>query len=140
MKLIGYIQSGIGKGSFFTGLDWVVEQFREAMGFEPYPGTLNVRIREEDLPFIDPFFSEKDFDLIPDDPQFCSASLKKVKVNGIPAAAVFPSEDVLIHGKSIIEIIANCHLKETLHLDDGDQVTITEFDDANNMRKRCLRI
>jgi riboflavin kinase, archaea type len=129
MKLRGTIQSGIGKGSFFTGLDWVVEQFREAMGFEPFPGTLNVRIMEEDLPIIDPFFLKKDFELIPDDPQFCAASLKKVEVNGVSSAAVFPSEDVHIHGKSIIEIITYCHLKETLHLDDGDQITITEASD-----------
>ncbi|MEE9609766.1 MAG: DUF120 domain-containing protein [Desulfatiglandales bacterium] len=127
MKLKGFIESGAGKGVFFTGLDWVVDQFQKAMGFAPFPGTLNVRISEEDLPNVDPFFSEQDFELVPDDPQFCSAYLKKVRVNGLPGAAVFPSEDVRIHGKGIIEIMSNCHIKNTLHLDDGDPVTITEF-------------
>ena len=130
MKLTGLIQSGAGKGAFFTNLEWVVEQFEKAMGFRPFPGTLNILIRDEDQPHINAFFSMKDFELVPDDPQFCSASLKKVKVNGIPAAAVFPSEDVHIHGKEVIEIISNCHLKETLNLGDGDQVTITEYNDA----------
>lgn len=133
MKLKGVIQKGGGQGSFFTSLDWVVDQFQKAMGFVPFPGTLNVRICDEDLPKMDAFFSEKDFELIPADPQFCSGQLKKVKDNGIPAAAVFPSEDVRIHGKEIVEIISDRHLKEALHLEDGDAVTIAELsEDPSN--------
>jgi CTP-dependent riboflavin kinase len=41
-------------------------------------------------------------------------------------AAVFLSEDVRIYERAIIEIMASCHLKETLRLADGDQVTITD--------------
>lgn len=134
MKLTGFIQRGVGKGAFFTNLDWVVDQFQKAMGFEPFPGTLNVRISEEDLPSLGAFFSKKDFELIPDDPQFCTASLKRVKVNGIPAAAVFPSDDVHVHGKEIVEIISHCHLKETLNLDDGDKVILTEFHESPPMK------
>ena len=131
MKLKGIIQKGAGQGAFFTSLDWVKEQFQKAMGFAPYPGTLNVRIAEEDLPQMAPFFSEKDFEIVPTDPRFCAGSFKKVKINGIPGAAVFPSEDVRIHGKEILEIICGCHLKDTLGLKDGDPVLITDFHDPS---------
>jgi len=134
MDLTGYIQSGAGEGVFFTSLTWVVNQFETFMGFRPFPGTLNVRIRDEDYPYIDKFFSKKDFELIPVDPQYCSASLKKVRVNGIEAAAVFPSEDIHIHGKDIIEVISHCNIKETLQLADGDRVTITEFSHDNPLK------
>jgi CTP-dependent riboflavin kinase len=131
LKLRGVIQSGAGRGAFFTRLEWVVEQFEKAMGFAPFPGTLNVRICDEDVAKLDAFFSERHFQLVPDDPQFCAAHLKKVRVNGVAAAAVFPSEDVRIHSKDVIEIMTYCHIKETLRLSDGDTVTITEFHDTS---------
>lgn len=131
MKLIGVIERGVGQGSFFTSLDWVKEQFQKAMGFLPYPGTLNVRVCKEDLTKMADFFLNKDFEIIPIDPKFCAGSFKKVRINGIPGAAVFPSEDVRIHGKEIIEIISGCHIKETLHLKDGDPVEVTDFQDAS---------
>ncbi len=127
VKLTGTIQSGAGKGAYFTSLGWVISQLRKEMGFAPFPGTLNVRVADDDLPKMKAFFSEKDFELVPDDPQFCSAKVKKVKVNGITGVAVFPSEDVRIHGNEIVEIISSCHIKDALRLSDGDEVTITEF-------------
>ena len=127
MQIRGVIKSGLGKGARFAGLDWVTDQFEKAMGFKPFPGTLNVRVIESDLPALRSFFAEKDFELVPDNPTFCTAWLKKVRVNGVPAAAVFPSEDVRAHGGEVLELMSERHLKDTLGLKDGDQVSITEF-------------
>ncbi|MEW5725918.1 MAG: DUF120 domain-containing protein, partial [Thermodesulfobacteriota bacterium] len=113
-------------------LDWVVDQFERAMGFKPFPGTLNVRVLEPDLPALKVFFAEKDFELVPENPAFCTAWLKKVRVNGAPAAAVFPSEDVKAHGGEIIELISGKHFKDTQGWKDGDRVTITEFEFPGN--------
>jgi HAD superfamily hydrolase (TIGR01509 family) len=126
MQITGQIESGAGKGAFFTSLDWVVEQFDQAMGFKPFPGTLNVRVSSEGIDDLEALFSEKDFEIHPDNPEFCAAGFKRVWVEGIPAAAVFPSEDVRIHGKDVIEIIAGRHIKSALSLADGDEVTITD--------------
>jgi len=126
LKIKGVIETGVGEGSFFTGLEWVVEQFEEEMGFKPFPGTLNVRVLKEEVPEMDAFFSSKDFELIPEDPQFCSAWLKRVWIKGILGAAVFPSEDVHIHKKEVIEVMSSCHLKDTLHLKDGDEIELED--------------
>ncbi len=123
----GIVETGAGQGAFFTSLDWVREQFQRAMGFAPYPGTLNVRICSEDLGRLEAFISEKDFELVPADPQFCSGSVKKIRIEGIPAAAVFPGEEVRVHPREVIEIVSDRHLKQSLHLKDGDQVTITDI-------------
>ena len=131
MKLKGVIQKGAGEGSFFTSLPWVKEQFQKAMGFAPYPGTVNVRISEEDLSRMADFFSTKDFEIVPTDAKFCTGSFKKVRINGIPGAAVFPGEDVRIHGKEILEIVCGCPIKDTLRLKDGDPVLITDFHDLS---------
>jgi riboflavin kinase len=120
----GIIQSGAGKGSYFTQVDWVVEQCNRMLGYKPFPGTLNVQVAGEDLKHLDSFLRESDFELVPDDPAFCSARVKRVMVNNIPGALILPAEDVRIHEKGVIEIIAACNLKETLGIGDGDFVTV----------------
>lgn len=127
MRITGTIQKGVGQGAFFTELPWVVEQFEKAMGFKPFPGTLNVRVADEDMPKLTVFFSKMDFEIVPSDPDYCVGRFKRIRVNGVPAAVVFPEEHVHIHGKEIIEIMAAVHIKETFNLADGDPVIITEF-------------
>jgi riboflavin kinase, archaea type len=132
MEIRGVIEQGTGQGAFFTSLDWVIEQFEKAMGFKPFPGTLNVRVSEEDLPKLEAFFAATDFELVPDNPDFCSAGVKCVQVNGIPAAVVIPSEDVRVHGNDVMEIMAGCHIKKALNLNDGDRVTIGEMNPGSD--------
>jgi riboflavin kinase len=130
MNITGVIESGAGQGAFFVGLDWVVSQFEANMGFKPFPGTLNVRVGEGDVDAAERFFSQKDFELVPDDPSFCRAWMRRLTVNGLPAAAVFPSEDVRIHDSRVIEIVAGCHVKAALSLGDGDEVTMADYGDG----------
>jgi len=126
MEISGVIHSGAGKGAYFTQLDWVVEQCEKKLNMTPFPGTLNVRVHDDDFPKLDQFLMKTDFELIPDDPAFCAARLKQVSINGVAAAVVLPSMDVRIHDSRIIELIAACNLKERLGLDDGDGVTISD--------------
>ena len=126
MKICGVVQSGVGKGAFFTQVDWVVRQCRDLLGFEPFPGTLNVQVCEEDLARVDPFLSATDGELVPDDPKFCTARIKKVLVNDVAAAVVLPCEDVRVHESRVVEIIAPQNLKVLLGIDDGDKVTLSD--------------
>ena len=127
MEIKGRIETGAGQGAFFTSLEWVVGQFEREMGFKPFPGTLNVRVAPEDLNNLADFFRNLDFELASEDPNFCAARVKKVRINGIAGAAVFPADEVRIHEKEVIEIMADRHLKDSLGLADGDMVTITDF-------------
>ncbi len=126
MEIKGVIERGAGKGAYFTQVAWVVEQFEEKLKMTPFPGTLNVQVDEVDFPKLDQFFLKTDFELIPDDPSFCAAKLKKVTINGVAAAVVLPSKNVRIHDSRTIELIAGCSLKKHLGLDDGDGVTISD--------------
>ncbi len=125
MEISGVIQSGAGKGAFFTQVDWVVHQCQKMLDYKPFPGTLNVRVNDEDVEKLDLFFSSADFELVPDDPAFCAAQVKKIELNGIAAAVVIPSEDVRIHENRILEVISACSLKRELGLADGDTVRLT---------------
>jgi riboflavin kinase, archaea type len=125
MEISGVIESGAGKGAYFTQVDWVVEQCENKLQMTPFPGTLNIRINDETVQVLGEFLRVADVELVPNDPSFCAARVKKVAVNGVPAAVVLPSEDVRIHDNRTIELIASCNLKKRLGLDDGDTVTIS---------------
>lgn len=125
MEISGVILSGAGKGAFFTQVDWVVRQCEENLGYPPFPGTLNVRINNEDLAGLDRFLDISDFELVPDDPNFCSARVKKILLNGIPSAVVIPGEEVRIHEDRVLEVLSSCSLKQTLGLKDGNMVRLS---------------
>ena len=126
MRFRGHIVTGVGQGALLTNLAWVVKRYEEEMGSKPFPGTLNVKIIEEDQSLLAKMFAEKDFYLFSPDPKFCNASAKKVFVNTIPGIAVFPSEEVHIYGREVIEIIAACPIRKELGLNTGDIVEISD--------------
>ena len=108
-------------------LDWVQEQCLEKLGFKPYPGTLNLEISVDDIPIIEALLSDEGIELIPPDSKFCSGYVIAISVSGISGAIVFPAEDVRLHGRNIIEIISPKGLKDTLKVNDGDEITLTIY-------------
>src|SRR5438270_8392425 len=40
----GTVVSGMGEGAYYMSLEGYKIQFKEKLGYEPYPGTLNVRL------------------------------------------------------------------------------------------------
>jgi riboflavin kinase, archaea type len=43
----GSVVSGMGEGAYYMSLDGYRKQFKEKLGYEPYAGTLNVRLTEQ---------------------------------------------------------------------------------------------
>ncbi|HKU49168.1 MAG TPA: DUF120 domain-containing protein [Nitrososphaera sp.] len=43
----GNVVSGMGEGAYYMSLEGYRKQFREKLGFEPYPGTLNVKLTDQ---------------------------------------------------------------------------------------------
>ncbi|MGI0024685.1 MAG: DUF120 domain-containing protein [Nitrososphaera sp.] len=43
----GSVASGMGEGAYYMSLEGYRRQFREKLGYEPYPGTLNIRLVEQ---------------------------------------------------------------------------------------------
>lgn len=42
----GHVVSGMGEGAYYMSLEGYRRQFREKLGYEPYPGTLNVQLAD----------------------------------------------------------------------------------------------
>jgi CTP-dependent riboflavin kinase len=125
ITITGRIVSGIKKGAYFTQLEWVQDQCQEKLGFKPYPGTLNLEIEAEAIPIVDALRQGEGIELASPDADFCSGHVYRVSVMGVSGAIVAPAEDVSVHGKNIIEIIAPISLKEALDVKDGDEIMLT---------------
>jgi CTP-dependent riboflavin kinase len=123
--LSGIIVSGAGQAAYFTGLDWVRKQCVEKLHFQPFPGTLNVRLDENCLALWENLQKRPAIDLISPDPNFCNAKTLPASLRNLSVAIVMPDKAVNIHGINIIEIISPVSLKETLSIQDGDPVVVT---------------
>jgi len=123
--LSGKIVSGAGKAAYFTQLDWVQKQCTEKLHFKPYPGTLNIEVGESSLYLLEKLQKEEGIKLLSPNPNFCNARSLKASLKNVRGAIIIPDEDVNIHGKNIVEMIAPVSIKETLSLRDGDGVTLT---------------
>ena len=115
---------GTGEAAFFTRLDWVCRQCRRQLGFEPYPGTLNVRIAEDQLEVLESLRGQAGVELVPPSDEFCSAKAVPIRVGGIAGALILPERGVRVHDDAIVEIIAPRKLREALGLEDGNPIDI----------------
>ena len=122
----GVVFSGLSEGSYYMSLEGYRKQFRSKLGFEPYPGTLNLRVRKEDqnerrllesFPFIyvEGFANAQR--------SYGPAKCFKAVVNEkIQSAIVLPIR--AHYGEDVVEIIAPHPLRKQLRLKDGDLVRV----------------
>jgi len=122
----GVVFSGLSEGSYYMSLEGYRKQFRSKLGFDPYPGTLNLRIRKEDqnerrllesFPFIyvEGFANAQR--------SYGPAKCFKAVVNEkIQSAIVLPIR--AHYGEDVVEIIAPHPLRKQLKLKDGDLVRV----------------
>jgi riboflavin kinase len=122
----GSVTHGLGEGAYYV--DVYATRFREALGFAPFLGTLNVVIREEDSrraitrmrqspPLIVNGFSHEGR-------TFGDVICYRVKVNNSVEAAVVIAQRTH-HSENTLEVIAPYDLRQKLGLKDEDTVELT---------------
>ncbi len=122
----GVVFSGLSEGSYYVGLEGYRRQFRSKLGFDPYPGTLNLRVKREDLnerrvlesfPFvhIEGYANEKR--------SYGPAKCYKAIVNDtVDSAIIIPIR--AHYGEDVVELISPHQLRKQLKLKDGDTVKV----------------
>ena len=130
VELDGTVTSGMGEGRHYISLPGYMEQFAERLGYEPFPGTLNVDLDEEGVRTRSAMssLSGVPIDSWEDDdrtfgPATCYAAT--VDYDGAIAAEthiIVPERTH--HDETQLEIIAPIKLREELGLDDGDTVSV----------------
>lgn len=126
IDLEGTIVSGLGEGQYYISIDGYMEQFKEKLGFTPFPGTLNVKIKDYcfDLRKKMEEFPRVKIDGFSDGQRTYGASdCYPALINGICGYIIVPERT---HYKiDLLEIIAPVKMREELKLKDGDAITVT---------------
>lgn len=127
VTLEGAVFSGLGEGAYYVKQDGYRKQFIEKLGFDPFPGTLNLKLTTdydmrtrtelEAYPSIEiqGFKNEtRTFG-----PVKCYPAIINNKVKGALILALRSHYD-----KSVVELIAPTYLRNQLKLKDGNKVKI----------------
>lgn len=149
VELTGSVTTGMGEGKHYVTLSGYMRQFRDRLGYEPYPGTLNIGLDDESktararLGALEPVT----IDGWEDEgrtygPAYCYpvtiALDTEVDVGDVadtttsaetgggkmysPAHVITPERTH--HGDDNLELVAPDRLRETLDLEDGSRLTV----------------
>lgn len=127
ITLEGIVFTGLGEGAYYTQKEIYKKQFVDKLGFEPYPGTLNLKLTTEyDLK------TRMELDAYPaieiqgfknEDRTFgvvkCYQALIDNKINGALISAMRSH-----YGTSVVEVIAPVNLRRQLKLKDGQKLKV----------------
>jgi len=120
----GRVASGKGEATTLASLDWVGCQALEKLGFQPYPGTLNLELSQEDRMLLrDGLSRAQAITLEPPIEGFARGICYKIMImHRLEGAIVFPQ----VPGRrdDVVEIIAPYPLRDVLHVKDGDEVVL----------------
>ncbi|MEM3694924.1 MAG: DUF120 domain-containing protein [Candidatus Bathyarchaeia archaeon] len=127
ITLEGVLFTGLGEGAYYTSIDQYRKQFIEKLGFDPYPGTLNLKLTTdydikaraelEAYPAIEiEGFKDENRTY---GPVKCYPAIIQNKVKGALVSALRSHYD-----SSVIEVIAPVFLRKHLNLKDGHKVKV----------------
>lgn len=121
----GVVTSGLGEGAEFVTLDGYARQFRERLGYDPYPGTLNLALDssiEDALVPLDPIrVREWESDAGSFGAVDCYPA-SVVDGDDVPLHAIVPHRSD--HDWCTLEVVSPVHLRERFALDDGDAFAV----------------
>lgn len=127
VELKGTLVSGMGEGAYYMSLKGYTKQFKEKIGYVPFPGTLNVKLsKKEHIETVSQFYN-RDCILIN------GFSDKKrtygwVKCFNAKLNNLIDCELVILerthHDNSVIELISKINIRKTAKLKDGSNLTI----------------
>ena len=145
----GNVISGMGEGAYYMSLDGYRKQFKDKLGYNPYPGTLNVKLvdqvfmstrRElEKLPsiFIEGFSDNtRTYG-------WAKCYLATIINNTIKNNNVIKNAAILIlerthYDDSILEVIAPSSIKTTIGVQNGDRIKIKVYVNNNANKHQIL--
>jgi len=130
VTLEGSITGGMGEGRHYISLSGYMTQFRDRLGYEPFPGTLNVDLAPDSVrsrPGI------RSLDAVPIDgweddertfgPATCYAATLRSDGDTYEGAHIIVP-DRTHHDETQLEVIAPDRLRDVLGLADGDEITV----------------
>jgi riboflavin kinase len=136
----GTVVSGMGEGAYYMSLDGYRKQFKERLGYEPYPGTLNVKLADQIFTnarreigkypsvFIDGFSDNtRTYGWV-------KCYVANINNGAINNAAVLILERTH-YDESMLEVIAPVSLKQSAGIQNGDKINVKVHINSNTQKK-----
>jgi riboflavin kinase len=130
VTLEGILFSGLGEGAYYVTRDGYRKQFIEKLGFDPYPGTLNLKLTSdydmktrselETYPAIEVQGFKNETRTY--GPVKCFPAVINNRVKGAVLSAMRSHYD-----SSVLEIISSDYIRSKLKLKDGNKVKVEIF-------------
>ena len=121
--LSGKVITGLGEGQYYISLEGYRTQFREKLGFDPYPGTLNVKLDPLSIELRKRISANVTISGFTDQNRtFGSGTCFNVKISDIKGAVITPERTH--YPDDIIEVIAPVNLRQHLNVRDGSTVAV----------------
>ncbi len=126
--LMAEVFSGMKEGAYYMSRPGYMMGFKEVLGYIPFPGTLNLRVRGEDVSKIREWRRRVRPKVVPGFVEagrtFGDVEVLPVVLNGsVEAHAIFPLRRH--YGDDVLEIIHPESLRIKLNVKDGDIVAVT---------------
>jgi riboflavin kinase len=123
LEIEGKVVKGLGEGRYYLSLDGYRKQIKELLGFEPYPGTLNIDVMDswdrEQLVHLDPVvikgFKGKDR-------SYGDLFAYRCRLEGHECALIVPLRTH--HGPKTLELACSFNIRKKLGKKDGDKVKV----------------
>lgn len=115
--------SGIGEGKRYTNI--YEKKIKDAVGFKPCPGTLNLKATKEEIySFLSALSLKRVEGFKQGNRTYGAVNCYKVLANNEECIALVPERTN--HDKNTIELISHINLRKKLKLKDGDEITICQ--------------
>lgn len=121
VSLKGTVVTGTGGGARFVSLPWVKSQMKEKLGFDPFPGTLNIMLNTASAKAKKSLEKAAGLDIVPE-PHYCRGKLFKARMGRVECAVVIPK--VRGYPELLLEVVAPSDLRTKLQLADGSLVEV----------------
>ena len=130
----GTLFTGLREGGYYISLAGYKRQFVKLLGFEPFPGTLNLTIGPGEIEFRKQLNFQDALELSgfsQGGRSYGPARCFRAKVESNYDAGALIIERTH-HSESVLEVISPFNLRKTLSLKDGDQVHVTVYTGDNH--------
>ena len=121
-QLTGTVFTGTGEGKKYLTLPWVKPQLQTQLGYNPYPGTLNLHLSKQTTKQRKLLETPNATRIRPSE-GYSTGILHKAHIGTVECAIIIPENPT--YPRDYLEIIAADYLREKLKLKDGDPVTVT---------------
>lgn len=120
IRIHGRLEHGLGEGTYYMRQEGYRAQFREKLGFDPFPGTLNLKLEGPELAKLDVLQEAEGVPIegfTDGGRTFGGAKCFPSSLQKVPCATILP---IRSHYQDVLEVISREKLRERLGLQDGE--------------------